>query len=1047
MKHKYQESSLEQAVLDWLQELGYEIFFGPDISPEPKTPTSGTIPAPLERQTYDDVVLTGRLKKAVDKLNPDIPKESREEALRQVINIPNRSPKLETNNEIFHDMLVNGVDIEYRTEDGRVQGDKVWLIDKENPENNNWLAVNQFRVIEGKNNRVPDIVIFVNGLPLAVFELKNPTKEKTTVKQAYRQFQTYKNDIPSLFAFNELLVISDGIQARTGTITSPWEWFLSWRSVDGKVIAPRAHNETKILVNGAFRKERFLDLACNFVTFHEERGDIKKIIAGYHQYFATNKALEKANQATKSKDDQRIGVIWHTQGSGKSLTMTFFAGKVIKELDNPTIVVITDRNDLDDQLFETFTKSKNLLRQSPKQAESRKDLVEKLDVASGGVIFTTIQKFFPEVDRNEFPKLSERKNIVVIADEAHRSQYGFQAKFEDGTVKYGFAKYVRDALPNASFIGFTATPIALKDKNTTAVFGDVIDTYDITRAVQDEATVPIYYEARLARIGLNEKERKRINREFEDITKGEEVERKEKLKTKWARLEKMVGSEKRLRLVAKDIVNHFEERQNVIEGKGLIVTMSRRIAVDLYEEITKLRPEWHSDELDSGKIKVVMSGSASDPQNFQHHIRSSRTERDRLAQRMKNPEDALKLAIVCDMWLTGFDVPCLHTMYLDKPMHGHSLMQAIARVNRVFRDKPAGLIVDYIGVAHELQKALSYYTKSDQQLTAVPQSDAVQIMKEKYEVVRELFHGFDYMEYFEADEGKRTEIQTEAVDFILSLEDGADRFKKAVTALSQAFSIAIPHEEALTIREEVAFFQAIKAGIVKLEPTEEGGPTEEDFDLAIKQILSNAIVSDEVIDIFEAVGIDRPDVSVLSDEFLAEVQGMEHKNLAFETLKKLLNDEIKEMSRTNLVASRSFLEMLENTIKRYQERTITSAQVIAELVALAKEIKEKQKEGNELDLSKEEIAFYDALAENESAVRELGNEVLQEMAGELLEIIRKNATIDWTKRESVRARLRIHVKRLLKKYDYPPDKQERATVTVLEQAELLAGEWSGENIE
>ncbi len=1038
---KYKESSLEKAVLGWLEKLGYQTMFGPDISPEPVTETNGRFD-PFERMTYDDVVLEKRLERAINRLNPEVPESARIEALRKVLNVPNRSPKLETNNEIFHDMLINGVDVEYKVEDGRIQGDKVWLIDRQDSANNDWLAVNQFRIIEGQNNRVPDVVVFVNGLPLAVFELKNPAKERATIKHAFRQFRTYKREVPSLFAYNELLVISDGVQARCGTITSPWEWFLKWRSIDGKVIAPRSHNETKVLVKGIFDQDRLLDLVTNFVTFHDDRGNIKKIVSGYHQYFATNKALEKAREATDEKGDQRIGVIWHTQGSGKSLTMTFFAGKLIKELNNPTVVVITDRNDLDDQLFNTFVKSKNLLRQSPKQVQSREDLKEKLDVASGGVIFTTVQKFLPEDDKTKFPTISERRNIVVIADEAHRSQYGFQAKLENGTVKYGYAKYIRDALPNASFIGFTATPIALKDKNTVAVFGDVIDTYDISRAVQDEATVPIYYEARLARIGLDAKESKRINREFEDITAGEESTRKERIKARWARLEKMVGSEKRLCLVAKDIVSHFEERLNVIEGKGLIVTMSRRIAVDVYTQITKLRPDWHSDKLDEGKIKVVMSGSASDPQEYQPHIRNKRG-RDRLAERMKNPDDELKLAIVCDMWLTGFDVPSLHTMYVDKPMNGHSLMQAIARVNRVYKDKQAGLIVDYLGIASELQKALSYYTKEDRKLTGVPQNEAVQVLKEKYEVVKSLFHRFEYMEYFEVDEGRRTEIITEAIDFILSLEDGAERYKKAVSALSQAFSIAVPHEEALKIREEVAFFQAVKAGIIKLEPDDgEGGPTEADYDAAIKQILSNAIVSDEVLNIYEEVGIEKPEIGILSEEFLREVQDMEHKNLAFEILKKLLNDSIKEMSRKNIVASKTFLEMLENTIKKYQDRTISSAEVIAELVSLAKEIQKEQEKGKELGLSEEEVAFYDALAENESAVRELGNEVLREMAKELLGLIQKNATIDWTKRKDVQAKLRIYVKKLLKKYNYPPDKQEKATKTVLDQAELFAEEWS-----
>lgn len=1032
---KYTESELELATLEWLEGLGYKLVFGPDVSPDGEKP---------ERKSYDEVVLRGRLKGAIDKLNPEIPKEGKEEAFRKILNIPNLTPSLVSNNQIFNSLFREGVDIEYKDENGRIRGDKVWIADVDNPENNDWLVANQFRIIENKHNRVPDVVVFLNGLPIALFELKNPADEKTTTKDAFWQFETYKNEVPSLFAYNQALIISDGHSARIGTITSPFEWFMRWRSIDGKVVAPRSQNELKVLVKSVFEKERLLDLLTNFIVFQEEGGKTKKIIAGYHQYFATNKALKKTIKATGIKGDKKVGVIWHTQGSGKSLTMTFYAGKIIQELDNPTLVVVTDRNDLDGQLYSTFEKSKELLHQTPVQVESRKKLKEKLNVASGGVIFTTIQKFFPEGKGNEFPLLSERKNIVVIADEAHRSHYGFKGKIRGEILSYGFAKYIRDALPNASFIGFTGTPIALKDRNTTAIFGDVIDTYDITRAVEDEATVPIYYEARLVRIGLHDRVRDKIDQEFEEITEGEEIEKKEKLKGKWARLEAMIGSEKRLHRIARNIVDHFEEKLKVIEGKGMIVTMSRRIAVELYDEIIKFRPHWHNADDNKGKIKVVITGSASDTQNFQPHIRN-KFARERIANRMRDSEDELKLVIVCNMWLTGFDAPSIHTMYLDKPLHGHTLMQAIARVNRIFRDKQAGLIVDYIGIAYELQKALSYYTKSDQKLTAIPQEEAISVMTEKYEIVKDMFHGFKYLKYFSSSETKRTEIQTQAIDFILNLEDGAERYKEAVTELSYAFSIAIPNKEALNIRNEVAFFQAIKAGIVKLETTTKGGPTEEDYDHAIKQIISEAIVSDKVMNIFKIAGIESPNLSILSDEFLAEVQEMKHKNIALEILKKLLNDELKSFSRKNLVKSRSFLEMLEKTIQKYQNRTITSAQVISELIKLAKEVKKEQEKGKDIGLTDEEIAFYDALAENESAIRELGDEVLRKMAQELVKIIRKNATIDWTRRESVQAKLRIFVKRLLKKYKYPPDKQERATATVLEQAELMAKDWTGNN--
>jgi len=1037
---KYTESTLEESALEWFRKLGFQAVFGPDIAPDGRNP---------ERDSYSQVVLESRLKSAFGRLNANIPVSAREEAISRVISIPNFNPKLEINNKAFHQMIRDGIDIEYKTKEGSIKGDKVWLIDKENLENNDWLVVNQFTVIESAsertgNNRRPDVVIFLNGLPLAVFELKNPTDEKTTIQQAYSQLQTYKTDIPSLFSYNELSVISDGHNAHLGTITSPIEWFMKWRTVDGKEIAPLSQNELKILINGVFGKKRFLDLISNFIVFEQDKKDISKKVTIYHQYYAVNKALRKTIKASQKKGNKKAGVIWHTQGSGKSLTMAFYAGKIIQELNNPTLVVITDRNDLDDQLFGTFSKTKDLFRQIPQQVVDRNDLKTKLKVASGGIVFTTIQKFLPSENRKEFPLLSERENIVVIADEAHRSHYGFKAKINKRQgLSYGFAKYIRDALPNASFIGFTATPIALRDRNTTAIFGDVIDIYDVTRSVEDKATVPIYYEARLAKINLLESEKPKIDRDFEEITEGEEINRKEKLKSKWARLEAMVGAEKRLKLIAEDIVEHFDNRLSVIDGKGMIVCMSRRICVDLYGEIIKLRPEWHSDNDKKGFLKVVMTGAASDPQHFQPHIRNKH-RREQLAEKFKDPDDKFTLAIVRDMWLTGFNIPCLHTIYVDKPMKGHGLMQAIARTNRIFKDKQGGLIVDYMGMAAELREALSYYTKSDQQLTAVPQEEAVKVMKEKYEIAKDMFHYYDYLAYFTALEARKIEILTEAVDYILKLEDGAKRYKKAVMELAYAFSIAIPHIEALKIRDEVAFFQAVRVGLIKLEPTTKTGPTDEDYNQAIKQIVSKAIVSDKVIDIFASIGLKKPNIEILSDEFLAEVEGLEHKNIAFEILKKLLNDEIKTMERSYLVKARSFKEMLEKTLLKYQNRTIESAQVIAELIELAKKIKKEQERGKDLGLSEDEVAFYDALATNESAIRELGDETLMKMARELVQIIRKNTTIDWTLRESIQAKLRIYIKRLLKKYDYPPDEQEIATKTVLEQAELLAKDWKGE---
>jgi type I restriction enzyme R subunit len=1020
---KYTETDLELATLEWLGELGYCVVGGPEIAPPP----DGDSP---ERKSYAEVVLQSRLWLAIEKLNPDIPSDAKEEAFKKVLQVSFVTPSTILNNKIFHSYLRDGVDVEYLRGDGTVAGDKVKLVDYEKVERNDFLAVNQFTIIENNNNRRPDVVVFINGLPLAVIELKNPGDERATIKGAFNQIQTYKQDIPALFAYNELLVISDGNEARVGTLSASFEWFTRWRSIDGVNIAPDALPQLEVLLRGVFDKSRLLDIISNFIVFETDRERVVKKAAAYHQYFATNKAVASTIKATQEDGDRRAGVVWHTQGSGKSLTMTFYAGKIIQELSNPTLVVLTDRNDLDNQLFATFSKCSDLLRQTPKQANDRHELQKMLRVASGGVIFTTIQKFLPERGEHEYPMLSDRKNIVVIADEAHRSQYEFI---------HGFAKHMRDALPNASFIGFTGTPVELTDRNTRAVFGEYIDVYDITRAVEDHATVPIYYEARLARLELKKEEQPKIDPEFEELTEGEEVEKKEKLKSKWASLEAMVGSEKRIALVARDIVNHFENRLSVIDGKGMIVVMSRRIAVELYNEIIKLRPHWHSEDEKKGFLKVVMTGSAADPLNFQPHIRSKQ-EMDAIALRMKDPDDELKLVIVRDMWLTGFDVPSLHTMYIDKPMRGHGLMQAIARVNRVYKDKQGGLIVDYIGIAPELKEALSYYSESDRMETAVPQEDAVAIMLEKYETVRAMYHGFDYQKYFTGSSSERTQIISAATNFILGLEEGKKRYLRAVSELSKAFSLAVPHDKAIEIRDEIGFFQIVRGALMKMVSVD-GGPTDDDYGVAIRQIVSSAITSDAVIDIYSAAGIKSPDISIFSEEFLDEVKNLKHKNVALELLKKLLNDELRTMTRINLVKSRSFAQMLEETIRRYQNRTIEAAQVIAELLELAKKIKDEREKGNKMGLTPEEVAFYDALCDNESAVLELGDETLKNIARELVILLRKNVTIDWTIRESIQARLRIYIKRLLNKYHYPPDKQEKATVIVLEQASLLAKDW------
>jgi len=1034
------EETVELAALDWLRGLGYTTLYGPNIEPE--------VPA-SERESFDEVVLLGRLREWLPHINPTLPPQAIEEAIRKVQRTESLNPAL--NNHAFHRLLVEGVDVSYRTH-GQVRHSKVWLVDFDDPANNDWLAVNQFTVTgvnptsQARTNRRPDIVLFVNGLPLAVFELKNAGDEKATLRQAYNQLQTYKNDIAQLFTFNEGLVISDGQSAKMGTLTTGWEWFKTWNTIDGQTLAPASQTQLEVLIKGVFAPARFLDLVRYFTVFEVNGGQISKKTAGYHQYHAVNRAVESTIRATNPAGDQRVGVVWHTQGSGKSLSMLFYAGKIIQhdKMANPTLVILTDRNDLDDQLFDTFAGGSELLRQEPQQAGSREHLQTLLQVASGGVIFTTIQKFRPEGRANEYPLLSDRHNIIFIADEAHRSQYGFSAHMvqndKEAYLAYGFAKYVRDALPNASFIGFTGTPIETTDVNTKQVFGDYIDIYDIQRAVEDGATVPIYYEARLARLQLREEMRPQIDPSFEDITEGEELELKEQLKTRWSQLEAMVGTSERLYQVAQDLIAHFEHRQDVLAGKGMIVCMSRRIAVDLYNQIVALRPDWHHDRDDDGVIKVIMTGSAGDPAHYQPHIRN-KPRRKAIAERFKNPDDALKLVIVRDMWLTGFDVPPLHTMYMDKPMRGHSLMQAIARVNRVFKDKPGGLIVDYLGIATDLQEAVAQYTTAGGEgLPAASQAEAARIMLTQYEVVRAMFHRFDYRAFFTGTPTERLSVIPQALEHILQQPGGQKRYMEAVSRLSKAFALAIPHDDALAIRDDVAFFQTVRASMAK--NTLVDGHSEEDMDSAIKQLVSAAVSSNEVIDIFGHAGLKTPDVSVLSDEFLDDVRDLPQRNLALEMLRKLLNDEIKQRARTNAVQARSFEGLLEATIRRYQNRTLDAAEVIEELIGLARDMRDANQRGEALGLSDEELAFYDALAENQSAVEVMGEKSLSVIATALVKEVRQNVTIDWTIKQSARARMRTLVKRILRKYGYPPDLQDAATKTVLEQAELLAAQWS-----
>ncbi len=1027
----FTESDVEAAALDWFRSLGWTTLHGPDIAPgEPRT----------EREALDEVILRRRLRVAIDLLNPVVPEAAREEAFRKARQAS--APSVILANRVCHKLLVDGVTVEVLGDDGAVRGEQVKLIDFEEPSRNDFVVVNQFGVVQGNKSRRPDLVVFVNGLPLAVIELKNAADEDATIWKAFHQLETYREQIPSLFHWNEVLVISDGTHARLGSLSAGKERFLPWRAIDSEQLAPTSLSQIEVLIKGLFDRSRFLDYLRHFVVFEDEDGKITKKIAGYHQFHAVRHAVEATVESVRPQSDRRAGVVWHTQGSGKSLTMLFYAGSLILHpaMQNPTLVVLTDRNDLDEQLFGTFSRCHELLRQTPAKAESRAQLRELLAVASGGVVFTTIQKFLPEEKGDSFPTLTERRNVVVIADEAHRSQYGFKAKLSGGDIVYGFAHHLHDALPNASFIGFTGTPIEREDKSTRAIFGDYISIYDIQRAVEDGATVRIYYESRLAKLDLKPEEKPHIDEEFEEITEGEEDTRRDALKTKWAQLEAVVGTEKRIDLIARDLVDHFEERLGAMDGKAMAVCMSRRICVELYEAIRELRPQWHDEDDAKGTMKVVMTGSAADPLPWQPHIRSKGRLKD-LAKRFRKADDPFKVVIVRDMWLTGFDAPALHTLYLDKPMVGHTLMQAIARVNRVFKDKPGGLVVDYLGLADSLRQALVTYTESHGRGTpTVDQKQAVAVMLEKYEICQAIFFGFDYSAFFDGTPAERLSLLPAAQEHVLAQEEGKERFIKAVVELGQAFALAVPAEAALAIREHVAFFQAVKVALTKSANAR--GKSEEDLDHAIRQIVSEAVASEGIIDVFAAAGLKKPDISILSDEFLAEVRSMPHKNLAVELLRKLLNDEVRARSKKNLILSKSFAEMLEQTIRRYQSRAITTAQVIEELISMAKDMRQATARGEKLGLTEDETAFYDALETNDSAVAVMGDEVLAQIARDLTKTIRENVTLDWTQKETVRAKLRTRVKRLLRKYGYPPDKQEKATETVLAQAELLCADWA-----
>lgn len=1069
------ENTIENFAIQLLEGLGYGYLYGPSIAPDAERP---------ERVSFSQVLLLNRLEGAVRRLNGELPADAQAEAIKEIQRIV--STELLSNNETFHRYLTEGIPVTIRR-DGEERGERVWLIDFSDWFNNEFLVVNQFTIVENGQNKRPDLLLFVNGIPLVVIELKNAADENTTLHSAFRQIETYKAIIPSLFTYNALVVLSDGLEAKAGSISAGFSRFMTWKSADGQSEASHLVSQLETLITGMLNKKTLLDLVRHFVVFEKSKrvdaetglttiSTVKKL-AAYHQYYAVNRAVESTLRATgyvaqleeqygmvaeppenyglpgvrkQPVGDRKGGVVWHTQGSGKSLSMVFYTGKIVLALHNPTILVITDRNDLDDQLFDTFAASKQLLRQEPVQAEDRNQLKDLLKVASGGVIFTTIQKFQPE-EGNVYETLSERQNIVVIADEAHRTQYGFKAKTidaknEQGEVVgkrlvYGFAKYMRDALPNATYLGFTGTPIENTDVNTPAVFGHYVDIYDIAQAVEDGATVRIYYESRLAKVNLSD-EGKKLVEELDDELEQEELTNTQKAKAKWAQLEALVGSEKRINNIAADIVAHFSQRQEVFEGKAMIVTMSRRIAVDLYAAIIALKPEWHAPELNKGVIKVVMTSASSDGEKIARH-HTTKEQRRALAERMKNPADELQLVIVRDMWLTGFDAPSMHTLYIDKPMKGHNLMQAIARVNRVYKDKPGGLVVDYLGIASDLKKALSFYSdaggKGD---PTIVQEQAVDLMLEKLEVVSNMYHGFGYEDYFEADTSKKLSMILAAEDHILGLEDGKRRYINEVTALSRAFAIALPHEQAMDVKDEVAFFQAVKARLAKFDSTG-AGRTDEEIETTIRQVIDKALVSEQVIDVFDAAGIKKPDISILSEDFLLELRGMEHKNVALEVLKKLLNDEIKARSKKNVVQSKSFLEMLENSIKKYHNKILTAAEVIDELIKLGKEISAKDEEPKLMGLTDFEYAFYTAVASNDSALELMQKDKLRELAVVLTDTIRQNASIDWTIKESVKAKLKVAVKRILRKFGYPPDMQMLATETVLKQAEKIAEELVG----
>ena len=1025
------EDQLEQETLGWLQDVGYKLINGPEIA------VDGLMP---ERTNYVQTYLPNRLKDAVYRLNPSIPSVAREDAIKQVQDLG--IPALLSANRFFHKLLLTGVPVQYQL-DGETRGDFVRLVDWETPANNEWLAVKQFSIKGPRHTRRPDIILFVNGLPLVLIELKNPADENADVWKAYDQIQTYKEQIPDVFHYNEVLVISDGTEALLGSLSADSERFMAWRTIDGNTLDPLGQfQELQTLVRGLLAPEYFLDYLRYFVLF-EDDGKLVKKIAGYHQFHAVRSAINQVVIASRPNGSHKGGVVWHTQGSGKSITMTCFAARVMQDaaMENPTILVITDRNDLDGQLFGVFSLSQDLLREQPVQATSRQDLRAKLgNRPSGGIVFATIQKFMLDDDEDTFPVLSHRSNIVVIADEAHRTQYGFDAKLKGkaGEERYqaGYAQHLRDALPNATFVAFTGTPVSSEDRDTRAVFGDYIHIYDMQQAKEDGATVAIYYESRLAKLRLKEEDLPKIDAEVDELAEDEEDSAQAKLKSRWAALEKIVGAAPRIARVAADIVEHFAERNFAMPGKAMVVGMSRDICVHLYNEIIKIKPEWHTEDPEKGQLKIVMTGSASDKALLRPHIYDGKTKK-RLEKRFKDPSDELQIVIVRDMWLTGFDAPCVHTLYVDKPMKSHNLMQAVARVNRVFKDQQGGLVVDYIGIGNELKAAMKEYTGSKGRgKTTVDAHEAYSVLAEKIDLLRGMLHGFDYSDFLTG--GHKT--LAGAANHVLGIKEGKKRFADTAVAMSKAFSLCCTLDEAKSVREEVAFMQGVKVLLTKRDLTAQR-KSDEQKDFAIRQIISSAVVSDSVVDIFDAVGLDKPNIGLLDDAFLAQVKNLPERNLAVELLERLLHGEIKSRFKTNVTQEKKFSDMLTSVILRYQNRAIETAQVMEELIEMAKKFREAANRGEQLGLTEDEVKFYDALANNESAMRLMNDEILKKIAHELTESLRQNIKVDWNERESVRASLRLMVRRILRKYKYPPDQQDGAVELVLQQVQALGEEW------